>query len=64
MGEFIEDMWVLKCPIAILEAMLVTPVGRAVFWGGLFQLLGLLSFLIKKKMHVIWFLPDSGVDIK
>lgn len=54
-------MQVLKCPIAILDAVLVTPVGRALFLGGLFQLLGLLSFLISK-IHVIWFLPDSGVE--
>lgn len=54
-------MQALKCPIAVLDPVLVTPVGRALFWGGLFQLLGLLSFLTNK-MHVIWFLPGRGVE--
>lgn len=41
-------MQVLKFHIAIQGAMLLTPVGRALLLGGLFQLLALLSFPIDK----------------
>lgn len=54
LGGFTEDTQVPKCPTAILGAVLVTTVGKAFFSGGLFQLLGLLTFFIDK-IQVIMF---------